>query len=375
MIVVVYGTTGELIKLSPFLTQLKERDKPAFTICTGQQIEQIPALLEAFDLPPPDLWLSRGRGGRDLSQPSDILPWLFHVIAAFARHRSMLSARLALTAKPLLIVHGDTFTTVLGCAMGYALRVPVAHIEAGMRSGDWRNPFPEELDRLAVARLARIHFAPGARSAENLRALKVRGEIVDTGHNTIRDALELVQPGVLDLELPPEPFGLVSLHRFELLRKPTALRAILELLREASRSTPILFVNHPVTAAAITTHNLASVFDEHFRRVPRQSYFRFIALLKASAFLVTDSGGSQEECAQLGHPCLVHRAVTERSDGLNGSVVLSRMDLDAARTFLEDPFAYVASAIEDSQRPTDLIIHHLENHGHLSQRLTPIPLR
>lgn len=336
MIGVVYGTTGELIKLSPVLTRLKERGVPALTLCTGQQVEQIPALLEDFGLPQPDLWLSRGSSGHDLERPADLLPWIFGVAATFARCRRELRARWASAkTKPLLVVHGDTLTTVLGGMMGHALTVPVAHIEAGMRSGDWRNPFPEEIDRLIAARLARTHFAPGSQAAANLCAMKVRGEIVDTGGNTIRDAIELVPSGAVDIELPQEPFGLTSLHRFELLNKPSALKAILNLLREASRSTQILFVDHPVTAAAIAAHNLGSLFDERFRRVPRQRYFGFIALLKASTLLVTDSGGSQQECAHLGHPCLVHRAVTEHCDGLNESVVLSRLDLDVVRRFLE----------------------------------------
>jgi UDP-N-acetylglucosamine 2-epimerase (non-hydrolysing) len=238
-----------------------------------------------------------------------------------------------------------------------------------MRSGNWRDPFPEELDRVLAARLARTHFAAGARASANLRAMKARGEIIDTGGNTIRDAIELVPPGALDLELPPEPFGLVSLHRFELINKPNAFRAILGLLREASRSRSILFIDHPVTAAAIAAHDLGSLFDERFRRIPRQRYFSFIALLKASAFLVTDSGGSQQECAHLGHPCLVHRAVSEHSDGLNGPVVLSRMDLDVVRSFLEAPPECVKSPMEDHHAPTDIIVAHLESRGHLA----PVP--
>jgi UDP-N-acetylglucosamine 2-epimerase (non-hydrolysing) len=374
MIGVVYGTTGELIKLSPVLVRLRAGGASALTICTAQQVEQIPTLLDDFDLPQPDVWLSQGRNGSDLERPPDLLPWLYRVTITFTRHRRALRARLTATTKPLLVVHGDTFTTVLGGMMGHALRVPVAHIEAGMRSGDWRNPFPEELNRLTAARLARIHFAPGAQAAANLRAMRVPGEIIDTGGNTIRDALELVRPGELDLELPREPFGLVSLHRFELLGKPTALRAILELLHEASRATPILFIDHPVTAAAIDVHDLGSLFDERLRRVPRQRYSPFVALLRASAFLVTDSGGSQQECAQLGHPCLVHRAVTEHADGLDGCVVLSRMDLDVVRAFLANPQAQAGPSTQIAQCPTDVIIEHLEGHGYLAPTPTDVPV-
>jgi UDP-N-acetylglucosamine 2-epimerase (non-hydrolysing) len=374
MIVVVYGTTGELIKLSPILVGLRDREAPTLTLCTGQQVEQIPRLLDDFELPQPDVWLSRGRKGHDLQRPTDLLPWGLGVAAAFARgHRMLRSRCVAAETRPLLVIHGDTITTVLGGMIGRVLDIPVAHVEAGMRSGDWRDPFPEEIDRVIAARLARTHFAPDARAAANLRAMRARGEIVDTGGNTIRDAIELVPPGALDVELPRDPFGLVSLHRFELLSKPGALRAILELLREASRTRPMLFIDHPVTAAAIATHGLGPLFDDRFRRVARQRYFGFIALLKASAFLVTDSGGSQEECAQLGHPCLIHRTVTERDDGLNGSVVLSLMDLDVARRFLEDPLRYATPPLAHQRRPTDRILDHFERHGYLaSPRPSPV---
>lgn len=159
----------------------------------------------------------------------------------------------------------------------------------------------------------------------------------------------------------------MSLHRFELLGRGAALRAILELLYEASRSRPILLVDHPVTAAAIAAHDLDSLFDERFLRVPRQRYFHFIALLKASAFLVTDSGGSQQECARLGHPCLVHRAVTEHDDGLGGPVVLSRLNLDVARSFLKDPQTYAKAPKDDRASPTEVILDHLESRGHLNR--------
>ncbi len=373
MIAVVYGTTGELIKLAPVLVGLRERGSPALTLCTGQQIEQIPTLLDDFGLERPDVWLARGRRGRDLEHARDLPGWLASVTASFVRRRPALRARLRSgQTEPLVLVHGDTFTTVLGAAMGRAMGVAVAHLEAGLRSGDWRNPFPEELDRLATSRLAQIHLAPGPTEVANLRAMGAKGDIVDTRGNTIKDALGLVPAGSPALDLPDEPFGVASLHRFELLSKPRAFGPIVELLREASRTTPILFIDHPVTAAAIASQRLEGLFGERLRRVPRQRYFQFIALLKASSFLVTDSGGSQEECAQLGHPCLIHRAATERFDGLDGgSVLLSRMDLDVVSAFLADPSAYARPPAEMAVSPSDVVLSHLQARGHLPIDMRP----
>jgi UDP-N-acetylglucosamine 2-epimerase (non-hydrolysing) len=366
MIAIVFGTTGELIKLAPVLRALRERGAPTCTLCTGQQVEQIPALLDDFGLPQPDVWLGRGHRGRDLERVPSVPPWLVAVVGTFLRNHPDLRRRLrTASAPPLVLVHGDTFTTVIGALIGRSLGVPVAHLEAGLRSGNWRHPFPEELDRLAASRLARIHLAPGPHAVANLQARHAKGTILDTGGNTIRDALELVPAAAPVVDFPAEPFGLVSLHRFELLGKPKQFGEILELLRLTSRRTPLLFIDHPVTAAAVSTQGHGPMFDGGFRRIPRQRYFNFISLLKASAFLVTDSGGSQEECTQLGHPCLVHRVATERPDGLDGPVVLSRMDMAVAAQFLADPIAYAKPPIHAGRRPTDTILDFLERRGHL----------
>jgi UDP-N-acetylglucosamine 2-epimerase (non-hydrolysing) len=367
MIGVVYGTTSELIKLSPVLVRLRDKGAPAMTLCTGQHVQQIPALLDDLALPHPDLWLSRGHRGRDLERMADVPRWFAGIVATFSRHGRAVRAHLTTAdARPLLIVHGDTLTTVVGALLGRILRVQVAHVEGGMRSGDWLNPFPEELDRHLASWLAGTHYAPGAEAVANLRRARVHGEIVDTGANTFRDAIRAVPPTPLDIELPAEPFGLVSIHRFELLVRPNTLRAVLERLREASRSMPILFINHPVTEAAVATHGFSSMFDERFRPIPRQRYFAFISLLKASTFIVTDSGGTQQECALLGHPCLVHRTLTEYEDGMDGCVVLSHLDLDVVSEFLSSAAQYARPPKEDGQVPSDVIVEHLERRGYVT---------
>lgn len=340
MIAVVFGTTGELIKLAPVIRELARRGHPPVMLSTGQQVEQLPACGRELGLPAVALWLARGSGGSDLDRKREIPGWAARVAGSVARHRRSLKRRLdADGCVPFVIVHGDTMTTVLGALAGRALGVPVGHIEAGMRSGDWRNPFPEELNRRVAARLVQLHFAPGPRAVANLASERVRGEVLDTGANTIRDALALageeVRPSV---PLPAGPFGLVSLHRFELIEREAEFQALLALLREHSRRQPLLFVNHSTTAAVIDrSPALRAMFDDRLRRIPRQPYLQFIALLRRAAFLVSDSGGSQEECAFLGVPCVIHRAVSEHDTGLDGSVLLSGLDLERVRGFLADP--------------------------------------
>jgi UDP-N-acetylglucosamine 2-epimerase (non-hydrolysing) len=334
VILVVFGTTGELIKLAPVLLALDARDDAYLLATTGQQVQQIPQFLDQFGLRRPDVWLAHGAHGRDLSVNSDIPGWLRTVVRSYRRERRWFRSALRRgRGRSLVLVHGDTMTTVLGATIGRTLRVPVAHIESGLRSYDLRNPFPEELNRKLASALARIHYAPGAWAASN-----VRGDVVDTGSNTIRDSLGLVPEAEPPFRLPDAPFGIVSLHRFELLNNRRLLTSTVHALADAARRTPLLFIGHPVTVAAIERYGLGGSFDDaQLVLVPRLRFFDFVRVERRSAFVITDSGGSQEECYYLDIPCLVHRARTERREGLGENAVLSELRVDALREFLADP--------------------------------------
>src|SRR5207247_1319575 len=126
VILVVYGTTGELIKLMPVLTLLRDQGYEFVQASSGQQVQQIPRLLELAGLPPVDLWLARGAAGRDLRSNSDIPGWAATVVATSLRSRSALRRRLRTgVGKPLVLVHGDTMTTVYGAILGRLLGFPV----------------------------------------------------------------------------------------------------------------------------------------------------------------------------------------------------------------------------------------------------------
>ena len=362
MIAVVFGTTGELIKLAPVLVRLRERGHKFLLVTTGQQVRQIPIFLDQFGLQQPDLWLGRGARGRDLATTRDVPVWLANVTRVGMRNHRWL--RLALARgpeEPLVLVHGDTMTTVLGAALGRLVEAQVAHIEAGLRSYDLLSPFPEELNRRLASALAWIHYAPGPWAASNLH----RGIVVDIGSNTIRDSLALVPKDFRpSFESPVEPFGLVSLHRFDLLRSRQTLAETLGVLAKASERTRLLFVDHPVTAAAIERFGFESLFDDtRFVRIPRLPFFDFGQLQRRCTFVVTDSGGSQEECYYLDRPCLVHRTKTERLEGVHENVVLSGLDCDVLRDFLEDPGRFRRATPLPEASPSDLVVEDLEQRG------------
>ncbi len=361
MIAVTYGTTGELIKLLPVLDRLKQRGICYVSVTTAQQVEQIPALLESFSLPQPDFWLARGANGRDLRTNREVPGWFFSVVKNFFRSGRALKRKLkAGPGRPLVLVHGDTMTTVIGSAMGRLLGLPVAHVEAGMRSHDLRQPFPEELNRRVTSVLANIHYAPGAYAAANLRG----GGIVDTGSNTIRDSLEMIRASEpLPFEEPDGSFGLVSLHRFELLNNRALLTATIQALADNASRHTMLFVDHPVTAAAISAAGLDGLFGGGLRRIPRLIFSQYIELERRSAFVVTDSGGSQEETYYMDIPCLIHRGKTEHPEGVGENVVISSYDMSVVHDFLRDPSRFRRHHELPPHSPSDMIVEDLIARG------------
>lgn len=364
MICAIYGTTGELIKLAPVLVRIRDAGGRYVSATTGQQVQQIPALLDQLELPQPDVWLGRGAGGRDLQTNADIPRWLAGVARTFARERSALKGLvLRGEGEPLVLVHGDTMTTLLGTLMGRVLRVPVAHIEAGVRTWDVFHPFPEEITRRMVSRIAQLHYAPGPSAAANLR----RGAVVDTGTNTIRDSVHLApRNSPLPELVNGRPYGVVSLHRYELLKDEQLLRRTLETLARHGRKTPLLFVDHPVTAAAIDRFGLRSLFDERgLVRVPRLNFFGFVELLRRSSFVVTDSGGSQVESFELDLPCLIHRKKVEQAEGVGENVVVSGFSTAVLEDFLERPERYHRTSPRAEQSPSDMIVADLRRRGYV----------
>lgn len=365
MIACVYGTTGELIKLAPVLQRLEKRGATIVTLCTGQQAHELTAMADELSIPTPDLMLGEGFRGNPLAHAKHIPTWLAQVVLNFAYSYRRL--RRQMRSEPsVLIVHGDTFTTVLGALFGRALGVPVAHVEAGMRSGDIRNPFPEELNRRLAAWLVKYHFAPGPVPAANVA--RRPGVVINTGMNTVRDSLDLVPDHLEEVEAVagglPRRFGIVSLHRYEFLNDEHLVRGTLEALADAALKTPLLFVDHAVTRAKLTEYGLDHLFDDRFRRIPKLPYFAFVTIVRRSAFAVTDSGGLQQESYYLDHPCLVHRARTETPEGVGQNVILSGLDLGALRTFLADPEGYKLGHPPEGPSPSDIIVETLVEMGY-----------
>lgn len=374
MIVVVYGTTGELIKLISLIKEIPEDQQ--IRVNTNQQPKQLAQLMDDAQLPEPHFTLTSGRKGKDLEKKTDILLWGMRLFASTTRETRKIKKMLRVNpGKHAVMVHGDTVTTVYGALLAKALRLPIVHIEAGMRSHDWRNPFPEEIDRKIVGKMAHYHFSPGDTPTNDLKKEKAKGEIIDTLRNTVLDSLRYAQKaptskegfGGLDME---KPYVVISIHRNELMANPRALKELLESIQAHSEkdNLQMVFLDHPITKERIMQLGYDNLLKgKNIIRLPKLSYYRFIQLASKAKYTVTDSGGLQEESAFLGIPCLIHRMATEREEGLGKTAELSYYDKEKVEAFMNNPDKYIGTKEGEEIQPTKIILDKLIEAGFIKR--------
>lgn len=343
-VLVVFGTRPEGIKMAPVVAALRrETSLDVKTCVTGQHREMLDQVLRLFDIKP-DVDLAIMKSGQDLTDiTSTILLKLRDVLAQI---------------KPaIILVHGDTSTTFAASLAAFYARIPVAHVEAGLRTHNKYSPFPEEINRKLTAGLTDIHFAPTENAKSNLIAEGILETSIHVTGNTVIDALmETVKRIEASKELDN------SLHReFDFLEtsKKTILvtghrrenfgqgikdicRALIEISQR--KDVQIVYPVHPNPNIQKPVEELLSQYP-NIHLIPPRDYLPFIHLLKRSYIILTDSGGIQEEAPSLGKPVLVMRDTTERPEAvLAGTVKLVGTSTDLivkhATQLLDDPVLY-----------------------------------
>lgn len=374
MVITFYGTSAELIKMYGIIKGLPREQQ--LLVCTSQQHAGLQKVHKQLEIEP-DIYLATGWKKGDVANMTQMLGLMLKVHGSFARQFTSLKKRIKSSdekfgTKSIVLVHGDTLTTVVGAYLGRTLGLKVAHVEAGLRSGSWKSPFPEELDRRVVAKIARVHFPPNELAEKNLVSEKTKGEIISTTFNTAKDAIEqsdrFVSEDYAKLKLPSH-YCLVLLHRTELLESRQSLESILKTLRtHAEDGKNIVFTMHTTTAERIRSYGFEQYLDHEFIRIiTKQPYFDFMAIVKAADYIVTDGGGLQEDSFFLGIPVIVHRERTERQEGLGFNASISKMDVEKVAEFLvKHPEKSDLKALADETSPSGIVIDYLARNNYIA---------
>ncbi len=339
-VMVIFGTRPEAIKVAPVIKALHEHPMlDLVTVATAQHRQMLDQVLKIFDIVPDvDLNLLTPRqtlGGMTERLLAELVPLL------------------SIRRPDIVVVQGDTTTAFASSLAAYYNRIPVAHLEAGLRTGDIWSPFPEEANRRLIGCLTALHLAPTPASAANLRAESVPQDRVVVTGNTVIDALLWAvanssgygDPALADLDDDTSPVLLVTAHRRESWGRPLQrVGAALAELAAVERGLRIVIPLHrnPVVREALLPP-LAG--HPNITVVEPLDYAEFGQLMNRSHLILTDSGGVQEEGPSLGKPVLVMRDTTERPEGVEaGTARLVGTDpaviVPAVRTLLHDPDAY-----------------------------------
>jgi UDP-GlcNAc3NAcA epimerase len=336
----VVGNRPQFIKSAPLSFALRTAGIDEVVVHTGQHYDD--ALSEIFYA---ELALDEPRYRLDLRTPDP------------AAMQPGIAAAIAAERPDWVVVYGDTNSTLAGALAGERAGAPVAHIEAGMRSGDLA--MPEERNRIAVDRLAALLFTPDDRSAAILAAEEVAGDIATVG-DVMADATRIFAPLARErvpIDREPRSYLVATIHREANVAQPRLGRIVEGLNRIPE---PIVFPAHPRTAAAISRENL--LLGIHVELVEPLGYLEMMSLASQARVILTDSGGLQKEAYWSGVPCVTMRPSTEWVDTVEVG----------ANTLVDDNPGAIAAAVANATMPADRPV--LYGDGHASERIADVLL-
>jgi len=335
MIHIFIGTKAQYIKTAPLIRLMDQRGIDYRLIDSGQHASLTRALRRELGVREPDICLRRGE---DIASLPRAALWMLKVVTSAAlRPRRMAERVFGGRGNGVCVIHGDTPTTLLSVFLARRAKIPLAHLEAGLRSFNYFNPFPEELIRVVAMKRARLLFAPSPGALANLEQMNLKGEKHDLGVNTNLEALKYSRSLKHEPPAGVRDFALFVIHRVETLHNRGRMRVVLGLIHRLAREKQLLFVLHPPTELILKKRGEYRRLKEQ-RNItlrPLLPHAEFVNLLDHADFVITDGGSIQEECYYLGTPCLLMRRKTERDEGLGENVLLSEFRGERIDHFVE----------------------------------------
>jgi UDP-N-acetylglucosamine 2-epimerase (non-hydrolysing) len=345
----IIGTRAQFIKVAPVMREMQLQNIPYTLIYTAQHRENIQEILRIFELPDPDFEMYIHD---EANTRKAFMRWFLHIA-----RESIFRAKKYIPLPGVVLTHGDTATTWLAAIMGRRAQCLVGHIESGFRSFNLLSPFPEELNRLLTFRLSDIYFCADEWAVHNLE--NYRGRKVNVGANTLLDAVRFaLDKTATSFDFQKHPYGLVSIHRYENIFTSRLIKTILPLIESIAKYHRLVITLHPTTRERLHELKLYSQLKTNPNVVlhDRFGFVDWINICHDAEFVITDGGSNQEELSYLGVPTLLFRNETERKEGLDQNVVLSKFDHGLIHDFLANAKVYRKDLKTSDFSPSEVIV-------------------
>ena len=364
-ITVFLGTKAQLVKMAPILYELDRRHWDYQIIDTGQHAGLISEIQKTFEVRAPDIQLYGDRRP-GVSTIWEGCHWMASLASQYLPRARFVKCKLFHGKTGISLVHGDTMSTLLATLIARRGGQKVAHVEAGLRSWRYFDPFPEELVRLCVMRLAHYLFASSAAAQDNLDKMSLLKRTYTLPGNTALDILRRdLQRTPSSIPELPAGYAVATVHRLETIYRRPNLMRVIDILLEAHQQKPLVFVQHAPTLQRLRAYKL----DDRLAaagviQIPLLDHVSFLHLLRGASMILTDGGSIQEEASYLGVPCLLLRHTVERDEGIGKNVLLSNMNIGTCISFFDQYTAYRRPAMSNSvPSPSAVFVDHLAEIG------------
>jgi UDP-N-acetylglucosamine 2-epimerase len=345
--------------MAPVIRELDRRNIQYNFIDAGQHGGITPDLLRQFELRVPDVYLRRQLV--NISSINQAIAWLVLRMYEIVLNKNYVFENVFMGHTGICLIHGDTLTTLISLIYAKRCGLKVAHIEAGLRSFDLLNPFPEEIIRIIAMHFADILFAPSSWALENLINMGYVEKSLLSNGNTIIDAIKFVKDNTKSKIVPSEPYVLVTTHRVETIYSKKRLLFLKNLLLRIAHEYRVLFVMHEPTNQQLSSYGFLEMIsnEPNISILPLQPYLSFINLIDGADCVITDGGSIQEECYYLGVPCLILRIKTERREGIGKNAHIASFDKSEVEKFLANLPTTSRKTIIKNKHPSKTIVDYL----------------
>ena len=359
MLHIFVGTKAQFIKMAPIMHELDRRGITYNFIDAGQHAGLTSDLVDQFKLRAPDVYLRKNN--KSIVRLTEAISWVAKSAWDLISKKNRIYREIFNSQGGVCLIHGDTLTTLLSLIYAKHCGLKVVHVEAGLRSHHFFDPFPEEIIRVISMKYSDLLFAPSTWAYENICQMGYKNKSINIKYNTGLDSVRFAMQMMDGRYRPEESYVVFTTHRFETIFSRKRMKKIVSLAERIAKDYKVLFVLHEPTYRQLLRFNLYDIVKKNKRieTLSLQSYPVFIDLLAGAEYIVTDGGSIQEESYFINIPCLVMREKTERMEGIGENIYLAGFDENRVEKFFDQIPSLRRKETEIKKSPSSCIVDYI----------------